>query len=138
MHTGVNIFGGGDRGSFRGGVGNEQPRYTDIGISMKRLRRVGKAKKWDDVITLGYIDSKMRKIMSHDLAAFKHEIDKKFTELERVEFLNVSNPVDQKLLKKKLLILEMTKLMKAKVRTDEIVVRMKSIGEELNKLNADL
>ena len=89
MQTGVNIFGG--RGSFREGVckhvsfGNEQWRYRDIDIFMKRLRRVGKAKKCDDVITLGFIESKMSEIFSHDLAAFKHEVDKKFTELDRVE-----------------------------------------------------
>ena len=76
--------------------------------------------------------------MSQDLVAFKQEINEEFTELIRVELPNVSIPVDEKFLKKKSLILEMTKFMKAKVRTDEVMVRMKSIGEELNKLNADL
>ena len=73
--------------------------------------------------------------MSQDLVAFKQEINEEFTELIRVELPNVSIPVDEKFLKKKSLILEMTKFMKAKVRTDEVMVRMKSIGQKLSKFN---
>ena len=77
----------------------------------------------DDVITLAFLKSKIREVQSHDLAAFKHEIDKKFTELKSVKLENVSKPMDENSLKRNLL----------KFRTDESMTKMKSTGEELSK-----
>ena len=129
MQIGVNIFGSHGAVWHRPGTpGYAHPHPQKFNMFMKRLNRVGKALKLDDVISLRVLESK---INVHDVA-FKQEISEKVEEL--LEKVKAKKAADV-FAKRKSLMLELKLLTKTKKKTFEQIAKIKFIREELQKLD---